>query len=134
MKKWKQTAVRLLTLSLLAAVLAVPVSAGAAEIRKADSATTTYKDGAVVPATKATAVRKAAQDKALSDYYITGGKKLDKEVARLLYINPEETGLNPHVDYDYRMDKTLTGDYFLSCQGFPARHFRCCRRLPDCEG
>ena len=118
MKKWKQTAARLLTVSLLAAVLAVPLSAGATEIRKADSATTTYKDGAVVPATKAAAVRKAAQDKALSDYYITGGKKLDKAVARLLYINPEETGLNPHVDYDYRMDKTLTGDYFYHVKAF----------------
>ena len=88
MKKWKQMAARLLTLSVLAAVLAVPVCAGAAEIRKADSATTTYKDGAVVPATKAAAVRKAAQEKALSDNYITSGKKLDKAVAKLLYINP----------------------------------------------
>ena len=118
MKKWKQMAARLVTLSVLAAVLAVPVCAGAAEIRKADSATTAYKDGAVVPATKAAAVRKAAQDKALSDYYITSGKKLDKAVARLLYINPEETGLDPQVDYSYRMDKALTGDYFYHVKAF----------------
>ena len=118
MKKWKQMAARLVTLSVLAAVLAVPVCAGAAEIRKADSATTAYKDGAVVPATKAAAVRKAAQDKALSDYYITSGKKLDKAVARLLYINPEETGLDPQVDYSYRMDKALAGDYFYHVKAF----------------
>ena len=118
MKKWKQMAARLATLSVLAAVLALPVSAGAADIRNADSAATTYKDGAVVPATKAAAVRKAAQDKALSDYYITSGKKLEKAVARLLYINPEETGLVPQIDYDYRMDKTLTGDYFYHVKAF----------------
>ena len=118
MKKLKQMAARLFTLSVLTAVLAVPVSAGAAEIRKADSATTTYKDGAVVPATKAAAVRKAAQEKALSDYYITSGKKLEKAVARLLYINPEETGLDPQVDYDYRMDKTMAGDYFYHVKAF----------------
>ena len=118
MKKWKQTTARLLTLSVLAAVLAVPVCASAEETRKADSATTTYKDGTVVPATKAAAVRKAAQDKAMSDYYITSGKKLDKAVARLLYINPEETGLDPQTDYSYRMDKTLAGDYFYHVKAF----------------
>ena len=118
MKKWKLMAARLVTLSVLAAVLAVPVCAGAAEIWKADSATTTYKDGAVVPSAKAAAVRKAAQDKALSDYYITSGKKLEKAVARLLYINPEETGLDPQVDYSYRMDKALTGDYFYHVKAF----------------
>ena len=118
MKKWKLMAARLVTLSVLAAVLAVPVCAGATEIRKADSATTTYKDGAVVPSAKAAAVRKAAQDKALSDYYITSGKKLEKAVARLLYINPEETGLDPQVDYSYRMDKALTGDYFYHVKAF----------------
>ena len=118
MKKWKQMAARLLTLSVLAAVLAAPVPAGAAEIRQADSATAAYKDGAVVPAAEAAAVRKAAQDKALSDYYITSGKKLDKAVARLLYINPEETGLNPYIDYNYRMDKVLAGDYFYHVKAF----------------
>lgn len=123
MKKWKQMAARLVTLSALAAVLAVPVSAGAAEIRKADSAATTsaaetYKEGSVVPATKAAAVRKAAQDKALSDYYITSGKKLDKAVARLLSLPPAETGLDPQTEYNYRMDKTLSGDYFYHIRAF----------------
>ncbi|MBR2182132.1 MAG: hypothetical protein IJ858_01710 [Acidaminococcaceae bacterium] len=118
MKKWKQMAARLLTLSVLTAVLAVPVCAGAADIRKADSSAQTYKDGAVVPAAKAPAVRRAAQEKALSDYYITSGKKLDQAVATLLNINPEETGLDPQVEYSYRMDKVLTGDYFYHVRAF----------------
>lgn len=118
MKKWKPMTAWLIALSVLTAGLTVPASAGAAEIRKADSAAPTYTDGAVVPAAKAPAVRKAAQEKALSDYYITSGKKLDNAVARLLYINPEETGLNPLIDYNYRMDKTLTGDYFYHVRAF----------------
>ena len=118
MKKQKLTIACLIALTVLTAGLAVPASAGAAEIRKADTAAETYKDGAVVPAAKAPAVRRAAQQKALSDYYITSGKNLDKVVARLLYINPEETELNPLVDYNYRMDKTLTGDYFYHIKAF----------------
>ena len=118
MKKQKLTIACLIALTVLTAGLAVPASADAAEIRKADTAAETYKDGAVVPAAKAPAVRRAAQQKALSDYYITSGKNLDKVVARLLYINPEETELNPLVDYNYRMDKTLTGDYFYHIKAF----------------
>ena len=118
MKNQRQTISCLIALTVLAAGLTVPASAGAAEIRKADSVAESYKDGAVVPAEKVQAVRRAAQQKAMSDYYITSGKKLDKAVARLLYINPEETGLNPHVDYNYRMDKTLTGDYFYHVRAF----------------
>ena len=118
MKYWKQTAARLLTLSLLAAVLAVPASGGASEIRKAGTPSKLYKQGAVVPAAEAPAVRRAAKEKAISDYYITSGKTFDKAVARLLYVNPEETGLNPHVDYDFRMDKTLAGDYFYHLRAF----------------
>ena len=118
MKNWKQTAARLLTLSLLAAVLAVPASGGASEIRKAGTPSKLYKQGAVVPAAEAPAVRRAAKEKAMSDYYITSGKTFDKAVARLLYVNPEETGLNPHVDYDFRMDKTLAGDYFYHLRAF----------------
>ena len=118
MKKWKSITAWLITLSVFTAGLTAPVSAGAAEIRKADSSAQTFSDGAVVPAAKAPAVRKAAQEKALSDYYITRGKKLDKVIARLLYINPEETGLNPLIDYSYRMDKTLTGDYFYHIKAF----------------
>lgn len=118
MKKRKLMAAWLITLSVLTAGLAFSAPADAAEIRKADPPAQTYKDGAVVPAAEAPAVRKAAKEKALSDYYITSGKTLDKTVARLLYVNPEETGLNPHVDYSYRMDKTLAGDYFYHLRAF----------------
>ena len=118
MKKWKAMAAGLVTLSVLTAGLTASSAVSAAEIRKADSSVQTYKDGAVVPASKAPAVRKAAREKAQSDYYITEGKKLDQAVARLLYINPEETGLDPQVDYSYRMDKTLTGDYFYHVKAF----------------
>lgn len=118
MKKWKAMAAGLVTLSVLTAGLTASSAVSAAEIRKADSSVQTYKDGAVVPASKAPAVRKAARAKAQSDYYITEGKKLDQAVARLLYINPEETGLDPQVDYSYRMDKTLTGDYFYHVRAF----------------
>ena len=118
MKTRKLMAVWLITLSVLTAGMAVTASANAADIRKADSPAQTYKEGAVVPAAQAPAVRKAAKEKALSDYYITSGKTLDKAVARLLYVNPEETGLNPYIDYSYRMDKTLAGDYFYHLRAF----------------
>ena len=80
MKNWKQTAARLLTLSLLAAVLAVPASGGASEIRKAGTPSKLYKQGAVVPAAEAPAVRRAAKEKAISDYYITSGKTFDNAI------------------------------------------------------
>ena len=82
MKKWKAMAAGLITLSVLTAGLTASSAVSAAEIRKADSSVQTYKDGAVVPASKAPAVRKAAREKAQSDYYITEGKKLDQAVAR----------------------------------------------------
>lgn len=118
MSKRKLMTAWLVALSVFTVCLTVPAPAGAAEIRKAEPAAESYKDGSIVPVTKAPAVRKAAQKKALSDYYITNGKKLDKTVARLLYINPEETGLDPHVDYSYRMDKTLLGNYFYHVRAF----------------
>ena len=118
MKKREMMAAWLVTLSILTAGLAVPATAGAETVRKADPASQSYKDGAVVPAAEAPAVRRAAKEKAMSDYYITSGKTLDKAVARLLYVNPEETGLNPYLDYSYRMDKTLAGDYFYHVRAF----------------
>ena len=118
MKKRKLMAAWLVTLSILTAGLAVPATAGAETVRKADPAAQSYKDGAIVPAAEAPAVRRAAKEKAMSDYYITSGKTLDKAVARLLYVNPEETGLNPYLDYSYRMDKTLAGDYFYHVRAF----------------
>ena len=68
MKKWKVMAAGLVTLSVLTAGLTASSAVSAAEIRKADSSVQTYKDGAVVPASKAPAVRKAAREKAQSDY------------------------------------------------------------------
>ena len=118
MKKRKQVTAWLITLSVLAGGLAVPAPAGAAEIRKAGTLPQTYKEGAVVSAAEAPAVRRAAKEKAMSDYYITSGKTLDKAVARLLYVNPEDTGLNQYVDYSFRMDKTLAGDYFYHLRAF----------------
>ena len=124
MKKGKQIVAWLITLSVLTAGLTVSEPADAAEIRKAGTPSQTYKEGAVVPATEAPAVRKAAKEKAMSDYYITSGKTLDKAVARLLYVNPEETGLNPLVDYNYRMDKTLAGNYFYHLRAFLPGEFK----------
>ena len=118
MKKGTQIAAWLITLSVLTAATAIPSPADASEIRKAGTPSKLYKQGAVVPAAEAPAVRRAAKEKAMSDYYITSGKTFDKAVARLLYVNPEETGLNPHVDYDFRMDKTLAGDYFYHLRAF----------------
>ena len=106
---------KILALNLLAAFV---ISAGLLTSSPVNAAAETFKNGTVVPATKATAVRKAAQEKAQSDYYITSGPKLDKVVARLLYINPEETMLFEHVSYNYRMDKILTGDYFYHIKAF----------------
>ena len=118
MKKGKQIVAWLITLSVLTAATAIPSPADASEIRKAGTPSKLYKQGAVVPAAEAPAVRRAAKEKAMSDYYITSGKTFDKAVARLLYVNPEETGLNPYVDYNFRMDKTLAGDYFYHLRAF----------------
>ena len=63
MKKWKTAAVWLITLTVLTAGLAFPASADAAEVRKADSSVPVYKEGAVVPAKEAPAVRRAAKEK-----------------------------------------------------------------------
>ena len=96
---------------ILAAGASAPVFAAVSDNSR-DAAVTTYKNGAVVPAAKAPAVRKAAQEKALADYYITSGEKLDKAVAVLKSLKPEATGLDPDAAYSYRMDKVLAGDYF----------------------
>ena len=118
MKKGKQFAAWLITLSVLTAGRAVQAPVDAAEIRKAGTPSKVYKQGAVVPAAEAPSVRRAAKEKSMSDYYITSGKTLDKVVARLMYVNPEETGLNQYLDYSFRMDKTLAGDYFYHLRAF----------------
>ena len=131
MKKWKAMAAGLVTLSVLTAGLTASSAVSAAEIRKADSSVQTYKDGAVVPVSKAPAVRKAAREKAQSDYYITEGKKLDQAVARLQKVGPgscqtvvHQPGRNragspdrlqlPHGQNPHRR-------LLLSCQGVPSQ-------------
>ncbi len=115
MKTRKLFLTGLLTLSVLAAgafVSDIPGAAAAESAAAEPAAAEPYKSGAVVPAGKAPAVREAAKEQSLSDYYITSGKKLDQAVATLQGLPPEKTGLVPGQDYTYRMDKTLTGDYF----------------------
>ena len=118
MKNWKKTATGFLAVSMLAAGLSCPIPAAAAAASQAETVKAEYKTGAVVPTSQSEAMRLAAREKSLSQYYITSGKTFDKAVARLLYVNPEETGLNPYVDYSFRMDKTLAGDYFYHLRAF----------------
>ena len=118
MKKRKLMAALLITWSVLMAGLTVSAPVDAAEIRKADASAQTYKEGSVVPAKEAPAVRKAAKEKAMSDYYITSGKKLDKAVSTLKGLSSEKTGLNAGNSYFFRMDKNLSGNYFYHVKAF----------------
>lgn len=117
MENWKLMTAALVTVLTLTAGLTCPALAAAPE-EKADSGAAVYKSGAVIPSENASSVRQAAREKAMSGYYITSGKKLDKAVALLQNIDPEKTGLQPDKDYQYRMDKTLTGDYFYHVKAF----------------
>lgn len=112
MKNWKKTTAGYLTLSILTAFLVLPIVADAAAVNGDDAAKPEYKTGAVVPASQSEAVRAAAREKALSDYYITSGQKIDKAVALLESLSPGKTGLKTRNRYFYRMDKALTGNYF----------------------
>ena len=118
MKNWKKTATGLLAVSILAAGLACPVPAGAAAVNEKQTVNTEYKNGAVVPASKTEAVRLAAKEKALSQYYITSGEKLAKAVSLLEGLAPAKTGLDAGKHYFYRMDKALTGNYFQHVKAF----------------
>jgi len=118
MKNWKKTATGLLAVSILAAGLACPVPAGAAAVNEKQTVNTEYKNGAVVPASKTEAVRLAAKEKALSQYYITSGEKLAKAVSMLEGLAPAKTGLDAGKHYFYRMDKALTGNYFQHVKAF----------------
>ena len=117
MENWKLMTAALVTVLTLTAGSTCPALAAAPE-EKADSGAAVYKSGAVIPSENASSVRQAAREKAMSGYYITSGKKLDKAVALLQNIDPEKTGLQPDKDYQYRMDKTLTGDYFYHVKAF----------------
>lgn len=118
MKNWKKTATGLLAVSILAAGLACPIPAGAAAVNQKQSANTEYKEGAVIPASRTEAIRLAAKEKALSQYYITSGKKLEKAVSMLEGLSPQKTGLDAAKSYFYRMDKSLSGNYFQHVKAF----------------
>ena len=118
MKNWKKTATGLLAVSILAAGLACPVPVGAAAVNEKETVNTEYKNGSVVPASKTEAVRLAAKEKALSQYYITSGEKLAKAVSLLEGLAPAKTGLDAGKYYFYRMDKALTGNYFQHVKAF----------------
>jgi len=112
MKRQNMLAVGLLTFSVMAAGIVMPIAADTVY------AAETYRNGAVVPSSEASAVREAARKKSLSAYYITSGKKFDSAVAVLRSIAPEASGLDPSGQYSFRMDKTLTGDYFYHVKAF----------------
>ena len=118
MKNWKITATGLLAVSIRAAGLACPIPAGAAAVNQKQTVNTEYKEGAVVPASQTEAVRLAAREKALSQYYITSGRKLEKAVAMLEGLSPQKTGLDARKSYFYRMDKSLSGNYFQHVKAF----------------
>ena len=118
MKNWKITVTGLLAVSILAAGLACPIPAGAAAVNQKLTVNTEYKEGAVVPASQTEAVRLAAREKALSQYYITSGRKLEKAVAMLEGLSPQKTGLDASKPYFYRMDKSLSGNYFQHVKAF----------------
>lgn len=118
MKTWKKTATGLLAVSILAAGLALPANADAAAANQAEAVKTEYKNGSVVPVSRSEAVRNAAREKALSQYYITSGKKLEKAVSLLKGLAQEKTGLDRGKSYYYRMDKPLTGNYFYHVKAF----------------
>ena len=88
MKNWKKSTTGLLAVSILAAGLACPVPAGAAAANQKQTVNAEYRDGAVVPVSQTEAVRLAAREKALSQYYITSGRKLEKAVSMLEGLSP----------------------------------------------
>ncbi|MBO5637799.1 MAG: hypothetical protein J5906_09845 [Acidaminococcaceae bacterium] len=115
MKKWKKTALGFLAVSVFTAGLAFPFSADAKAINQTmtpKSTDTVYKDGSVFSSARSEKMRLAAKEQALAKYYITSGKKLDKAVALLEGLPSEKTGLDSSAPYFYRMDKSLTGNYF----------------------
>ncbi len=118
MKNWKRTATGILLASILTAGLALPEIAVAAAADQTKTTKTEYKTGAVIPASQSEAARLAAREKALSKYYITSGRKLNKAVSLLEAMPPEKTGLDAAQSYFYRMDKELTGKYFYHMKAF----------------
>ena len=118
MKNWKKTTTGLLAVSILAAGIVFPLPARAAAVNQKQTVNTEYKDGAVVPTSQTEALRLAAKEKALSQYYITSGRKLEKAVSMLEGLSPQKTGLDAGKSYFYRMDKSLSGNYFQHVKAF----------------
>lgn len=118
MKKWKKSAMGILTVSVLTTFLAIPGFATATTAKQTETAKTEYKTAAVVPISQSEAVRLAAREKALSKYYVTSGRKLDNAVALLKGLSPKKTGLETRNSYFFRMDKALTGNYFYHVKAF----------------
>ena len=118
MKNWKKAATGLLAVSILATGLALPANADGAAANQTEAVKTAFKNGSVVPVSQSEAVRNAAREKALSQYYITGGEKLEKAVSLLKGLAQEKTGLDRRKSYYYRMDKSLTGNYFYHIKAF----------------
>lgn len=118
MKNWKKTVTGFLAVSMLAAGAFFPVPANAAAVNQTEAVKKEFKTGAVIPTSQSEAMRLAAKEKSLSQYYITSGKKLDKAVSILEGLSPEKTGLNARQSYFYRMDKNLSGNYFQHVKAF----------------
>ena len=114
MDAWKKTGTFIVAVAALVTILSV----GPAFAAEKGGAAPVYKDGQVVPVAQAESARAAARAKAMDNYYITSGKKLDKAIALLKGLPAEKTGLDAAETYSYRMDKILTGDYFYHVKAF----------------
>ena len=99
---------------LLAAIVTTGALAAAPSVQAAEAS---VKEG-VTTAAEAQKARQAVKKQAMSEYYITEGRKLDETVARLTAVDSAKTGLAAGQDYAYRMDKNLTGDFFRHVRAF----------------
>lgn len=118
MKNWKTTAAALLSVSILTAGLSCPITAFAAATEQNKPAVAEFKQGSVIPASQTEAMRLAVKEKSLSKYYITSGKKLEKNISLLEGLTSDKSGLDAGKSYFYRMDKALTGNYFYHVKAF----------------
>ncbi len=119
MKTWKKAAAGFLAVSVFTAGIAFsPVAEAKAVNQKTATSATEYKNGSVFSASRSEAMRTAAKEQALSNFYITSGPKLEKAVALLEGLPSEKTGLDRKTPYFYRMDKTLYGNYFHHIKAF----------------
>lgn len=118
MKNLKKSLNVLLAVSFITVGLSCPVSVNAAADSQTETVRSEYKSGGVVPVSRLEETRREARKAALSKYYVTSGKKLDKTVGLLKALPFEKTGLETGKAYFYRMDKSLTGNYFYHVKAF----------------